>query len=115
VERGVLVNIDIVHKVLRTQSVLSIFNETRDRARGDPHEALNKLFIGATVMTTYNKRTYKVDSIDFNKSPKDTFEVTEKGGETRTVSYEDYFRTKYDARITDSNQPVLVSVDKRTS
>ena len=48
-------------------------------------------------------------------SPKDTFEVTEKGGETRTVSYEDYFRTKYDARITDTNQPVLVSVDKRTS
>ncbi len=61
-------------------------------------------------MTTYNKRTYKVDEVDFNMSPRDTFSVDEK-----PTSYVDYFKTKYDARINDQNQPVLVSIDKRTT
>lgn len=98
VERGVLLNIDIVHKVLRTQSVLSIINEIKDRSRGDPMEAIRKQLVGATVMTSYNKRTYKVDEIDFNMSPRDTFLVKEV-----ETSYVDYYKTKYDAKITDFN------------
>ena len=108
-------NLDIVHKVLRTQTVLSIINEVKERTRhGDPIEAIKKAIIGATIMTSYNKRTYKVDEVDFNVSPLDTFTVEEKE-ETKETSYIDYFKTKYDAKITDMNQPVLVSIDKRTS
>lgn len=102
VQRGVLLNIDIVHKVLRTQSVLSILNEVKDRARQDPIEAIKKALIGSTIMTTYNKRTYKVDEVDFNISPRDTFTVEEKEG-PKEQSYVDYFKTKYDARINDMN------------
>ena len=61
-------------------------------------------------MTSYNKRTYKVDEIDFNMSPRNTFSVKEE-----ETSYVDYYKTKYDAKITDFNQPVLISIDKRTS
>ena len=96
--------------MLRTQSVLSIINEVKERSRGDPIEAIKKALIGSTIMTTYKKRTYKVDEVDFNMSPRDTFSVDEK-----PTSYVDYFKTKYDARINDQNQPVLVSVDKRTT
>lgn len=49
-------------------------------------------------MTSYNKRTYKVDEIDFNMSPRNTFSV--KDVET---SYIEYYKTKYDAKITDFN------------
>ncbi len=73
-------------------------------------EAIRKQLVGATVMTSYNKRTYKVDEIDFNMSPRNTFSVQEV-----ETSYVDYYKTKYDAKITDFNQPVLISIDKRTS
>jgi aubergine-like protein len=95
---------DIVHKVLRTQSVLKEINEVRERCRGDPMEAIRKQFIGSTIMTSYNKRTYKVDEVDFNMSPRDVFTT-----EDKEISYVEYFKTKYDAEIKDLNQPVLIS------
>lgn len=79
VERGVLLNLDIIHKVLRTQTVLSIIDEVKERTRNaDPIEAIKKAIIGFTIMTSYNKRTYKVDEIEFNMSPLDTFTIEEK-------------------------------------
>lgn len=79
VERGVLLNLDIVHKVLRTQTVLSIIDEVKERTRNaDPLEAIKKAIIGSTIMTSYNKRTYKVDEVEFNMSPLDTFTIEEK-------------------------------------
>jgi len=114
VERGVLLNLDIVHKVLRTQTVLSIIDEVKERTRNaDPIEAIKKAIIGSTIMTSYNKRTYKVDEVEFNMSPLNTFTIEEKY-EKRQTSYVDYFKTKYNVRVADMNQPVLVSVDKRT-
>ena len=68
-----MLNIDIVHKVLRTQSVLSIILDIKSKSRGDPTEEIKKQLVGTTVMTSYNKRTYKVDDIDFGMSPRDTF------------------------------------------
>ena len=61
-------------------------------------EAIKKALVGSTIMTTYNKRTYKVDEVDFNMSPRDSFTVEEK-----STTYVDYFKTKYDARINDLN------------
>jgi aubergine-like protein len=73
VEKGVLLNMDICHKVLRTDSVLEIIGEIKQRSRNDPREDIKKALIGTTILTKYNKRTYKVDDVDFNRSPKDTF------------------------------------------
>ena len=72
-EQGVLLNVDICHKVIRTDTVLDLINEIKNRARGDPREEIKKTLLGTTVMTVYNKRTYKVDDIDFEKSLRDTF------------------------------------------
>ncbi len=59
-----------------------------------------------TSVTTYryNNKTYKIDDIDFNSSPKDTF-VNEKG---ETISFIDYYRNQYGITITDPGQPMLV-------
>lgn len=73
-ERGVLLNIDIVHKVLRMDSVLDYISDLKNKGgRSDPREAIKKALIGSTILTTYNKRTYKVDDVDFDKSPLDQF------------------------------------------
>ncbi len=72
-DKGVLLNVDICHKVIRTDTVLDFINEVKARCRGDPIEEIKKSLIGTTVMTSYNKRTYKVDDIEFSMSLSDTF------------------------------------------
>lgn len=60
-------------------------------------------------MTSYNKRTYKIDDVEFNITPRDTFTTEEK-----EISYVEYFKTKYDSEIKNMNQPVLISLNSRT-
>ena len=88
-EKGVLLNVDIVHKVLRTDSVLDFIMDIKNKSRGDPISEIKKALIGTTILTSYNKRTYKVDDIDFEKSPKDSFLQDESGSET---TYQEYFK-----------------------
>ena len=72
-EKGVLLNVDIAHKVLRTDNVLDFIEDIKNRSRNDPQGEIRKALIGATILTSYNKRTYKVDDVDFDHSPKDRF------------------------------------------
>jgi aubergine-like protein len=73
-ERGILLNVDICHKVLRTDTVLDLINDLKYKNnRSDPRDEIKKALIGTTILTTYNKRTYKVDGIDFDRCPSDKF------------------------------------------
>jgi aubergine len=117
--RGVMLNVDIAHKVLRTDNVLELMEEIKNRCRSDYQGEIRKTLIGATILTSYNKRTYKVDDVDFDHSPKDRFnqgikpEKTEKSvkteGEVETeaegepVSYYEYYKKKYGAEISNLN------------
>lgn len=66
-------------------------------------------------MTSYNKRTYRIDDIDFNMSPQDTFEVDKKEGEeAKTMSYLEYFKQRYGWEIREMNQPMIISVHQKT-
>lgn len=64
---------------------------------------------GATVVTRYNQKCYKVDRVDFGQSPASTFD--KQGTQT---SYADYFKTRYNESINDMNQPLLINKDRRT-
>ncbi|CDW80416.1 macronuclear development protein 1 [Stylonychia lemnae] len=109
-QNGVMLNVDICHKVIRTETVLKLIEDIKKNCRGDLREEIKKTLIGTTVMTIYNKRTYKVDDIEFNKSLYDTFQQ-EDGTE---ITYQDYFRKKYSKNISDPNQPVIVNVNQKT-
>ncbi len=61
---------------------------------------------GKVVMTAYNKRTYRIDDIDFDKNPRSTFHLRK---EDRDVSYLDYYWTRYQQRISNDTQPLLLS------
>ena len=114
-QNGVLLNIDIVHKVLRTDTVLSLIQEIQRRCRFDPQEEIKKQLMGTTVLTSYNKRTYKIDDIDFNMSPLDTFELNaEEGQQPKTVTYRDYFHQKYGWNIRENQQPMIISIHQKT-
>ena len=47
-----------------------------------------KELVGAIVITRYNNRTYRIDDIKWDKSPKDTFTMAD-GSQT---SFVDYYR-----------------------
>lgn len=55
---------------------------------------LQKLFaqaiVGCIVLTDYNNATYRVDDVDFEVTPKSTFEIKKKGNVTK-ISYVDYY------------------------
>ena len=41
-EKGVLLNVDICHKVIRTDTVLDLINDIKNRSRNDPREDIKK-------------------------------------------------------------------------
>ena len=60
-------------------------------------------------MTTYNRRIYRVDRIDFNNTPQDGF-LNEKG---EKISFYQYYKDRYNVEIKQESQPLLVHIDKK--
>ncbi|XP_041456323.1 piwi-like protein 1 [Lytechinus variegatus] len=107
-EYDVLLMSDVSHKVLRTQTVLDVMYNIMDRSRGRFREEINKSLIGEIVLTKYNNKTYRIDDIDFNTTPQDTFETR-----SGPVTYVDYFKKSHDRVLTDLKQPMLISNPKK--
>lgn len=59
-------------------------------------------------MTVYNRKTYKVDDIQWDTSPSESFDM--KG---RQITFADYFKEKYNIHLRDMRQPMLVSRPKK--
>lgn len=68
-EESLLLNIDVVHKLLRRESVLDFMKRcmSSDRARG--MDLVSKELIGMSVLTRYNNKLYQVDDILWDKHP----------------------------------------------
>ena len=97
--------VEVTHKVLRTDTVLQIMNDLRQNPQfGGSRDAIQagieKEIVGTIIMTTYNRKTYRVDEILWDKRPRDTF-PTKKG----PVTYEDYYQNKYQATLNATFEP----------
>jgi aubergine-like protein len=101
---------DVSHKVIRTQSVLQYILELKNRVSNEEMKRLlaNDV-VGFTVMTPYNKKNYRVDEIEWEKTPADTTFDTKEG----TINLCQYYQTHYDITITEPKQPLLVHYDKK--
>jgi len=113
-ERGALLNVDVAFKVVRTDSVLNYMSELREKASrgrggGDWQEAVQQGLTGATVVTRYNQKTYRVERVEFSMSPETTFD--KQGTQT---SYKEYYKARYNEDIKDPNQPLLINKDRKT-
>lgn len=83
----------------------------RKNPRDFKRAVMNEI-IGTSVLTRYNNRTYKVDDVDWENTPKFSF----KKGD-REMTLVDYYKQHYDITIKDENQPLLIhrSKEKRTT
>jgi aubergine len=107
-EGGCMVNIDISHRCLRTNTVYDQISELRNRNPQDLRNSVSKLLIGAIVLTLYNNKNYKVDDIEWDLSPNSTFKQ-ENGNEQ---TYKSYYSTKWQKNIAHDDQPMLKSRTK---
>ncbi|XP_050023605.1 piwi-like protein 1 [Dermacentor andersoni] len=101
-ETGVMMVTDTVHKVLRRDSVLDLLSQVSSSGPHYRDEAMKRV-AGCIVMTPYNNKTYRVDDIDWDKSPASVFE-TKEGPKT----YMQYYADQYEKCIRDARQPLLV-------
>lgn len=111
-ENEIQMTINMVNKVMNGKNANDYMKHLLRDSNGNKN-ALMEEIVGKTVLTVYNNKTYKVDDIEFNLSPKSTFKRRNKDGEEEEVSYMDYFRQQYNLTIRDPNQPLFVSRKKK--
>ncbi|XP_074595394.1 piwi-like protein 1 [Brevipalpus obovatus] len=107
-DSGILMALDATHKVVRTDTVrdmlLGMFQRDENQGKSEWKARVRRELPGNIVYTTYNNRTYRIDDINFDTSPKKcTF--TYRGNE---ISVIDYMQQVHDVAIADPNQPLLV-------
>ncbi|KAG8452990.1 hypothetical protein GDO86_004701 [Hymenochirus boettgeri] len=109
-ETSILLSVDVSHKVLRSETVLDLM-ENLYSMHGDAsfQDACTKELLGKIVLTKYNNKTYRIDEIEWNKTPQSTF----KKSDGTDVSFVDYYRTQYNKEVKDLRQPLLVNIPKK--
>ncbi|XP_062240466.1 piwi-like protein 2 [Platichthys flesus] len=108
---GLFLCVDISHKVLRNDSVLDVMNMLYQQSRENFQDECTKELIGTIVITRYNNRTYRIDDIEWSKSPKDTFTLMD-GTKTTFV---EYYSKNYGITINEMDQPLLMHRPKERS
>lgn len=63
-----------------------------------------KEVIGCIVLTKYNNKTYRIDDVDWDTHPSGTFKFRDE-----EITYAQYMQRKYEIKIVDMKQPMLVS------
>lgn len=72
-DSGILLNCDIAHKIMRTDTVYSLMRDIRRNNPQNFENAFKNRVLGMTVLTSYNNKTYQIHDIDFSKTPSTTF------------------------------------------
>ncbi|KAL0880899.1 hypothetical protein ABMA27_002071 [Loxostege sticticalis] len=106
-EDRLLMVTEIAHKVLRMDTVLQMLTEYAATKGANYKKIFLEDVVGKIVMTDYNKKTYRIDDVSWDSSPRSTFKMKEEN-----VSYMDYYYKKYNIRIQDQGQPLLISRSK---
>lgn len=58
---------------MRTDTVYELMREIRRNNPGNFENFFRQRVLGMTVLTGYNNKTYRIDDIDFSKTPSSTF------------------------------------------
>uniref|UniRef100_A0A8C1JBH4 Piwi-like RNA-mediated gene silencing 2 n=1 Tax=Cyprinus carpio TaxID=7962 RepID=A0A8C1JBH4_CYPCA len=101
---GLYLIVDISHKVLRNDSVLDVMNLFYQGSRESFQDVCTKEFVGSIVITRYNNRIYRIDDIEWSKSPKDTFTLAN----GTVTTFVDYYRKNYGITIKELDRPLLI-------
>lgn len=88
-EEDILVCTEISHKIMRNETVLQILSRIKTENR-DFKNAAETALLGMTVLTRYNNKTYRIDEISFDVTPKSTFKIRD-----NDVSYVEYYKVSF--------------------
>ncbi|XP_074664275.1 piwi-like protein 2 [Strix aluco] len=101
---GLFLLVDAIHKVIRSDSVLTFMHAIYKQSLNSFQDECIKQVVGNTVITRYNNRTYRIDDIDWNKTPRDSFTLA--SGEE--ITFVDYYSKAYGITIRELDQPLLI-------
>lgn len=104
-EDSILLNVELTTKIVNNRSVYDIIMEIS--RQGNFKQEFLRAIAGQVVSLTYSSKQHRVDDVDYTKTPCSTFET--KNG---SKSYMDYYKEKYDIKIKDQRQPLLVTKSK---
>uniref|UniRef100_A0A8C4LIM1 Piwi like RNA-mediated gene silencing 3 n=1 Tax=Equus asinus asinus TaxID=83772 RepID=A0A8C4LIM1_EQUAS len=108
-ENSITLCADVSHKLLRMETAYDVIMRIVDTPReGDVKQRVSKALVGLIVLTKHNNRTYRVDAINWEETPKATF----KKSDGNRITFVDYYRQQYDTQVTDLTQPLLISKGK---
>jgi len=109
-EDQILLCCEVSCKVLRTDTVYDQIQEILKRggAGANFHKQVEKVLLGAIVITRYNNKTYKIDEIAWDKSPMEEFD----GRDGTKTSLQKYYAERYNKSIKDPKQPLIISIPK---
>ncbi|XP_047418145.1 piwi-like protein 3 [Sciurus carolinensis] len=96
---------DLSHKLLRMETAYDLIMKIFESNVRNFKEKVEKELVGLIVFTRYNNKTYRVDAVSWDETPRDTFTKTD-GSQ---ITYVDYYWQKYNKHVTDLSQPLLVS------
>ncbi|EAT40579.1 AAEL007698-PA [Aedes aegypti] len=106
-EQDILVCCEIAHKTMRMQTCYDILRDCQKHDR-NYKDSFKRAVLGVVVLTGYNNKTYTIHDVTFETTPESTFDT--KAGKT---SFIEYYKQKYNIRIRDPHQPMLLSRAKK--
>jgi len=106
-EMGCTLAVDNIFKFMTTKTCLERIHEMRPACHSAHQwqQAVKLEFSGRSIIADWgNKRTYRVDDVDFEMTPM-TYEFVWNG---QTVKLAQYFQTVYNKVVSDPNQPCFL-------
>ncbi|XP_077008858.1 piwi-like protein 2 isoform X5 [Tamandua tetradactyla] len=101
---GLFLLADVSHKVIRNDSVLDVMHAIYQQNKENFQDECTKLLVGSIVITRYNNRTYRIDDVDWNKTPKDSFTMSD----GKEITFLEYYSKNYGITIKEEDQPLLI-------
>jgi aubergine-like protein len=96
---------EVSHRVMRNETVMNLMQKLRNQDSANFVDNFKREIIGATVLTAYNNRTYRIDDVNTNVNPNFKFKLKN----NREMTIADYYKEKYNITIKSLTQPLLVS------
>ncbi|KAM3830935.1 piwi-like protein 2 [Vipera latastei] len=107
---GLFLLVDAVHKVIRNDSVLNFMHRIYQQSQENFQDECTKQLIGNVIITRYNNKNYRIDDIDWNKTPQSSFTMSD----GKEITFLEYYSKNYGITIRELDQPLLIyRVEKR--
>ena len=118
-DNGFFMRINDTNKIISKKSaykkIMEIRSNNSDKGHIEIREMINEYFrTHRTVLAKYgNFRTYRINSVNFDKSPKNTsIQIKDINGNVNTISLSNYYYNQYGLKIKDEDQP-LIEVERK--